>query len=354
MAAGISLTQELLAQGGEKADVAAEGVFKKEALPVVTGIAVLTVVLAGCLLLLAPELLTMGVLAYCLGLRHAVDADHIAAIDNVTRRLTSGRKRPTTVGFFFALGHSTVVVIVCALLALPNHGIREAVRSLESKGGTLSAIFSGGFLVVIAVINFFILLRLGQSWKDTGKSATHDHSATGLCVACCPRLFSGITAPWHMYPVGFIFGLGFETSSEVAVLAMVGLSHSLEHPALVMLLPMMFLVGMCLIDTINGVLMAWVYGAGGADGNRQRLYYNMFVTATSAAIAMVVGMLELLGVLATSEGLHGKFWSVIVELNNDFETVGMVIMLFFLSCAVAASCGFRYVFPDVEAGDAAA
>ncbi|CAE7803096.1 hoxN [Symbiodinium sp. CCMP2592] len=325
-----TLTEELLTHRAEASDAAIHADLKTQAVPVLTGISLLTAVLAGCLLLLAPELLTMGVLAYCLGLRHAVDADHIAAIDNVTRRLTTGGRRPVTVGFFFALGHSTVVVIVCALLALPSPQVHEAVRKLESNGGMVSAIFSGGFLVVIAVINFVLLLSMGRSWKDDGRYANHHHATAGFYTTCCPGLFSGIAAPWHMFPVGFAFGLGFETSSEVAVLAMVGLSHSLENPAWVMLLPLMFLVGMCLIDTANGILMAWVYGSG-KDGNKQRLYYNMVVTATSAAIALLVGVLELLGVLATCEDLHGAIWEFITKLNNDFETVGIVIVVFFLT-----------------------
>jgi len=222
------------------------------------------------------------------------------------------------------------------------------VRKLESNGGMVSAIFSGGFLVVIAVINFVLLLWMGRSWKDDERYANHHHSTAGFYTTCCPGLFSGIAAPWHMFPVGFAFGLGFETSSEVAVLAMVGLSNNLENPAWVMLLPLMFLVGMCLIDTANGILMAWVYGSG-KDGNKQRLYYNMVVTATSAAIALLVGVLELLGVVATCEDLHGPFWEFITKLNNDFETVGIVIVVFFLSIAMAAYVGFKYLFPNEEA-----
>jgi len=343
-----TLTEELLRHGAEASDAATHADLKTQAVPVLAGISLLTAVLAGCLLLLVPELLTMGVLAYCLGLRHAVDADHIAAIDNVTRRLTTGGRRPVTVGFFFALGHSAVVVIVCALLALPSPQVHEAVRKLESNGGMVSAIFSGGFLVVIAVINFVLLLWMGRSWKDDERYANHHHSTAGFYTTCCPGLFSGIAAPWHMFPVGFAFGLGFETSSEVAVLAMVGLSNNLENPAWVMLLPLMFLVGMCLIDTANGILMAWVYGSG-KDGNKQRLYYNMVVTATSAAIALLVGVLELLGVVATCEDLHGPFWEFITKLNNDFETVGIVIVVFFLSIAMAAYVGFKYLFPNEEA-----
>ncbi|CAE7776952.1 nixA, partial [Symbiodinium necroappetens] len=150
------------------------------------------------------------------------------------------------------------------------------------------------------------------------------------------------------FPVGFAFGLGFETSSEVAVLAMALTLDCQGMLAWVMLLPFMFLVGMCLIDTANGILMAWVYGSG-KDGNKQRLYYNMVVTATSAAIALLVGVLELLGVIATREDLHGPFWDFIVELNNDFETVGIVIVVFFLSIAMAAYVGFKYLFPNEEA-----
>ncbi|CAE7491155.1 hoxN [Symbiodinium pilosum] len=277
-------------------------------------------------------------------LRHAVDADHIAAIDNVTRRLTTNKKRPATVGFFFALGHSTVVVVVCGLLALPSQNLRHAVRTAESSGGVLGATISGSFLIAIAVINSFLLRRQLQSWKEQSRYGEHEHTVAGICMTCCPGMFNGITAPWQMYPVGIAFGLGFDTSSEVAVLAMVGLSHSLEHPVFIMLLPLMFLAGMCFIDTINGVLMALVYGSG-ADGSMQRLYYNMFLTATSAAIAFTVGSLELLGVFATQEGLNGGCWKVIVELNNNFEIVGMFIIIFFLTSAATAFFCFKFAFP---------
>ncbi|CAE7803105.1 hoxN [Symbiodinium sp. CCMP2592] len=347
MTASGMLSEELLGQDGDKAAMRQEAI-KKQAIPVLTGISLLTAVLAGCLLLLAPELLTMGVLAYCLGLRHAVDADHIAAIDNVTRRLTTGGRRPVTVGFFFALGHSTVVVIVCALLALPSPQVHEAVRRAESSGGLLGATISGSFLVTIAVVNFFLLRRQVQSWKEQSRYGEHEHTVAGMCMTCCPGMFNGITAPWQMYPVGIAFGLGFDTSSEVAVLAMVGLAHSLAHPVFIMLLPLMFLAGMCLIDTINGLLMALVYGSG-ADGSMQRLYYNMFLTGTSAVIALTVGALELLGAFATHEGLHGTSWRFIVELNNNFEIVGMIIILFFLSSAATAFCCFKFAFPGGKA-----
>ncbi|CAE7428953.1 hoxN [Symbiodinium natans] len=352
MTADSMLNQALLGQGDEKTLEVRRDAIKRDAIPVLAGIGFLTVVLAGCLLLLAPELLTMGVLAYCLGLRHAVDADHIAAIDNVTRRLTTERKRPITVGFFFALGHSTVVVIVCALLALPSPRVHEAVRRAEASGGLLGATISGSFLVAIAAINFFLLRRQVQSWKEQSRYGEHEHTVAGFCMTCCPGMFTGITAPWQMYPVGIAFGLGFDTSSEVAVLAMVGLSHSLEHPVFIMLLPLMFLAGMCLIDTINGLLMAWVYGSG-TDGGMQRLYYNIFLTATSAAIAFTVGTLELLGVFAQREDLHGAPWSLIVELNDNFEVVGVFIILFFLSSAAAAFCCFKFAFPGGKAPEPA-
>eukprot|EP00434_Breviolum_minutum_P003312 symbB.v1.2.002913.t1/scaffold160.1/size429097/4 len=190
--------------------------------------------------------------------------------------------------------------------------------------------------------------QLLQSWREQKRYGEHEHAVAGFCMTCCPSLFTGITSSWQMYPVGFLFGLGFDTSSEVALLAMVGLSGDLPHPAYVMILPLMFLTGMCLVDTLNGLFMAWLYGQ--SSNTMQRLYFNIVLTGATAAIALFVGLLEIFGVIATSEDLHGYFWSWIRYINDDFELVGLVIIIFFMTSAMLAICCYRRIFPEDRSG----
>eukprot|EP00913_Durusdinium_trenchii_P016258 g15280.t1 len=161
-------------------------------------------------------------------------------------------------------------------------------------------------------------------------------------MTCCPSLFTGITSSWQMYPVGFLFGLSFDTSSEIALLAMVGLSGDLPHPAYVMILPFMFLTGMCLIDTLNGLFMAWLYGK--SSSTMQRL--QLGVRTEDRGIALFIGALELLSVVATAEDLHGGLWAYVQLLNDDFEVLGLCIVIFFMSCAALAIGCYRRLFPE--------
>eukprot|EP00931_Biecheleriopsis_adriatica_P034159 TRINITY_DN19761_c0_g1_i1.p1 TRINITY_DN19761_c0_g1~~TRINITY_DN19761_c0_g1_i1.p1 ORF type:complete len:362 (+),score=54.91 TRINITY_DN19761_c0_g1_i1:48-1133(+) len=296
------------------------------------------------MLALVPELSASGMLAYTFGLRHAVDADHIAAIDNVTRRLTTGNRRPATVGLFFALGHSTVVTLMCLIVVFARDFVQKHMETFSNIGGVAGASISGSFLLVVGAMNVFAEVQLWRSWKEQSRYGTHTHAVAGLCIGCCPKLFEGITEPWHMLPIGFLFGLGFDTSSEVGLLGVVAISNGLAHPVAIMLLPLLFMAGMCLIDTLNGILMAWVYSKALED-NLQKLYYNLFLTTTSGLIALTVGSIELLGVIAVSAKLHGWFWDQVSSVLDHFEVLGVVVIGgFMLSFIVALIC-FRRVFP---------
>lgn len=318
--------------------------LRRKASVIVTVIVLFTGIAAAACLIVAPPLAASALLAYSFGLRHAVDADHIAAIDNVTRRLTTGGQRPATVGLFFALGHSSVVVIMCAAVIAASDYMRDNMHDFTRVGGILGASISGSFLLVIGTVNLLSARELWQAWREGTKYGGHEHPMVGMCARCCPGLFEGIKHPWQMFPVGFLFGLGFDTSSEVGLLGVVAVSHGSVPRPCVMLLPLLFMGGMCLMDTLNGVLMAWAYGRALED-TMQRLYYNLFLTTTSGLIAVAVGSVELFGVVQASEDLQGPFWSTIATINDNFELLGIAVVgLFVLSMAFALSC-FNRVFP---------
>jgi len=212
-------------------------------------------------------------------------------------------------------------------------------------GGThLLASISGSFLLAVGAMNLYTTMQLWESWREQSRYGGHTHALAGFCMACCPSLFEGITAPWQMYPIGFLFGLGFDTSSEIGLLGIVAMSNGLKHPVCILLLPLLFMAGMCLIDTLNGLLMAWAYGKALED-NLQKLYYNLFLTSTSGLIAVMVGSVEVLGVIAATRGLHGWFWDSVSEINDNFEIVGLAVIGVFLSSLLIALGCFRRAFP---------
>lgn len=303
--------------------------------------------LVALILLQFPPLAAPGLLAYTFGLRHAVDVDHIAAIDNVTRKLATGGRQPATVGLFFALGHSTVVTLMCIAVMCAADVVEPCLKRVSEVGGILGATISGTFLLVVGAMNLSAAFQLRAAWKEQSTYGGHTHPIVGFCTRLCPCIFENIRRPWHMYPVGFLFGLGFDTSSEMGLLAAVAMSHTgLPRPA-VLLLPLMFTAGMSLVDTLNGILMAWAYGRA-LEHNMHRMYYNLFLTSTSAVVAISVGMVELLGVLSISLGLEGTVWSMIDEVSDNFEFLGIVVISVFLISLVVALAGFACIFPGGE------
>eukprot|EP00929_Paragymnodinium_shiwhaense_P113766 TRINITY_DN82071_c0_g1_i1.p1 TRINITY_DN82071_c0_g1~~TRINITY_DN82071_c0_g1_i1.p1 ORF type:complete len:365 (+),score=70.09 TRINITY_DN82071_c0_g1_i1:77-1171(+) len=318
--------------------------FQQKAMLVVTAILLCTGVSAAMLLLAAPSLVAAGMLAYSFGLRHAVDADHIAAIDNVTRRLTVRGRRPTTVGLFFALGHSTVVFLVCLVLAMAGDSVRGALKTFAKIGGIAGAMISGTFLVIIGGMNLYSAMQLRKAWKEGLAVGGHEHAAVGCCTQLCPRLFDSIRHPAQMLIVGFLFGLGFDTSSEVSLLAMVAMSGGDGSRWSILLLPAMFAAGMSLVDTLNGILMAWAYGQALQD-SMQRLYYNLFLTGLSAVVALGVGAFELMGVAKSGLDLHGWLWDFVGAVNDNFEMLGCCVIVLFIAAFVGAMLYFGRLFP---------
>jgi len=261
-----------------------------------------------------------------------------------------------TVGLFFALGHSSVVAIMCLIVVVASDYMKAHMTNFEKLGGVLGASISGTFLVILGLLNLILAVRLCRRWRgrddddeghvhaDGDDHGGHNHdNIVGFFTRCCPRLFDGIQQPWQMYPIGFLFGLGFDTSSEVGLLGLTAMSHDNVAQPFVLLLPALFMGGMCLVDTINGVFMAWAYGQA-LQTDADRLYFNLFLTTTSGVIALTIGALELLDVLATVENFTGFFWDFVGRINDNFEVVGIaVVAIFFvaMSSAFVGRCSAR-------------
>jgi len=291
-----------------------------------------------------PVLLGTALLAYGFGLRHAVDADHIAAIDNVTRKLMNDGRKPVTVGFFFALGHSTVVVLASVAVALTSSALNDRFEAFKNIGGVVGTSISALFLLTIAVMNLFILQGVYQAFRRVrggGAYIEEDFDMLlaqgGLMARLFPPLFAMMTTPWLMYPLGFLFGLGFETATEVALLGMSAQGAAQGLPLTsILVLPALFTVGMTLIDTTDGVLMLGAYGWAFLKPMR-KIYYNMTITLVSVLVALLVGSIEALGLIGDQLALTGSFWGFIGDLNDNFGSLGyLIIGLFAVSWLVSA------------------
>ena len=297
----------------------------------------------------SPALLGLGVLAYTFGLRHAFDADHIAAIDNVTRRLLQRGRRPVSVGFFFSLGHSTIVFVMALLLAL---AIRTLVRSVIGGSGTLHQMgalvgtgVSGAFLLLIGGFNLFVLIDLlaaaRRSWRGEPVPGTGaELRMGGPFTRIFGRLFRIVDRSWHMYPIGVLFGLGFDTATEVALLGIsAGVAAKGVSVVAVLALPLLFAAGMALMDTADGAFMAKAYAWAFSNPVR-KLFYNLSVTSLSVFVALFVGVVEIAQILARAAGLDGRFWTGVQSLN--FETLGLIIVAAFGVTWVAAFAVYRF------------
>lgn len=286
----------------------------------------------------------IGVTAYTLGMRHAFDADHIAAIDNTTRKLMGEGQRPLSVGFWFSLGHSSIVFGLTLLLSLGMKALAGPVRDDNSRlhqvTGLIGTTVSGTFLYLIAGINLVILAGIWKVFRQM-RSGRFDEAALevqlnnrGFMNRLLGRVTGSITKPWQMYPLGLLFGLGFDTATEIALLVLAGSGAASGLPWYAILcLPVLFAAGMSLLDTIDGSFMNFAYGWAFSKPVR-KVYYNLTITGLSVAVALIIGTVELLGLLADELDLHGAFWDWVSGL--DLNTVGFVIVgLFFATWAIA-------------------
>ncbi len=294
-----------------------------------------------------PVLLGTALLAYGFGLRHAVDADHIAAIDNVTRKLMQEGKRPVTVGFFFAMGHSTVVILAAAGIALTAAALH--LEKARSVGGIISTSVSAAFLFAIAVMNlliFFSVWRTFRHVKRGGSFVEEDFdlllNKRGFTARLFRPLFGLIRRSWHMFPLGFLFGLGFDTATEVALLG-IAATQAAKGVSIwsIMVFPALFAAGMSLIDTTDGILMLGAYDWAYVKPIR-KLFYNMTITLVSVVIAVLIGGIEALGLLMQQMQLSGPFWKVVGLLNDNFNSLGFIIIGIFVIAWVGSVFIYRY------------
>jgi nickel/cobalt transporter (NiCoT) family protein len=295
-----------------------------------------------------PVLVGTAFLAYTFGLRHAVDADHIAAIDNVTRKLMQEGKRPVAVGFFFSLGHSTVVVLASAVVALATGALQGRFESLKLAGGVIGTLVSAIFLFLVAAANFLILLSVYRTFQEVRGGGALDEeelnhllAQRGLLGRLFRPMFRLVSRSWHMYPLGFLFGLGFDTATEIAVLGIAAAEASKGLPIWsIMVFPALFTAGMSLIDTTDGALMLGAYGWAFTTPIR-KLYYNLTITFVSVLVAVLIGGIEVLGLVANQLSLEGPFWSFIGTLNDNFGTLGYLIIAIFVASWLVSIAVYR-------------
>jgi high-affinity nickel-transport protein len=309
-----------------------------------------------------PILLGVALLAYSFGLRHAVDADHIAAIDNVTRKLMQEGKRPVGIGFFFSLGHSTVVIGLCAVLAATAFALQSHFEVFREVGGLIGTSVSAIFLFVIAAANILVLVsvfRMFHAVKRGGRLAETDLDMMlanrGVMGRIFRRLFRLINQSWHMYPLGFLFGLGFDTATEVGLL---GISATEASKGLllwsILIFPALFTAGMLLVDTTDSILMLGAYGWAFVKPIR-KLYYNLTITFVSVVVALLVGGIEVLGLAAGKLHWEGPFWDLIETLNENFGLLGYLIIGIFVGSWLLSYLVYRIrrydeIDPNSEGG----
>src|SRR6202011_1747596 len=296
-----------------------------------------------------PVMLGLGGLAYTFGLRHAFDADHISAIDNTTRKLLQEGKKPLGVGFFFSLGHSTVVFLIAVLLGIATQFVQSNIVNGGGQRKRVVGLFgtgvSGAFLLLIGILNLIILLDIIRLFRrmKTGefdrRELEHELVAGGLLTRLFGRLFRLITQSWQMYLVGFLFGLGFDTASEISLLA-ISAGAAAQHLPLYALisLPLIFAAGMSLMDTADGAFMSQAYAWAFSNPVR-RVFYNLTMTALSVFVALFVGLFELSQLAVQQLNLHGGAWDSIRGM--DLGVMGFVIVGAFVATWIGALLIYR-------------
>ena len=295
-----------------------------------------------------PALLGAALLAYGFGLRHAVDADHIAAIDNVTRKLMQTGQRPLLVGFFFALGHSTVVALAAAAVAATATLIARRFETFHEIGSLVGSGVSVLFLFAIAAVNLAILRSVWRTFRHVrrgGRYVEDDFdlllNSRGLLARLFRPLFRLITQSWHMFPLGFLFGLGFDTATEVSLLG-IAASETAKGLSLwsMLVFPALFAAGMTLVDTADGVLMLGAYQWALVNPLR-KLYYNLVITSVSVVVAVLIGSVELLGLLADHFGLAGGFWSSAQAVGAHLNEIGFALVALLVATWIGSVAVWR-------------
>jgi nickel/cobalt transporter (NiCoT) family protein len=308
-----------------------------------------------------PTLLGTAFLAYVLGLRHAVDADHIATIDNVVRKLMQEGKRPYAVGLFFSLGHSLSIIVAVAVIAGAAFALQGRFAEFKSIGAVIGTGASAFFLLAIAVINLVILRGVWKSFRKARRGEPVEEqelnallAGRGLLARIFRPLFRMVSRSWQMFPVGFLFGLGFDTATEISLFA-VAASQASGGMTLgtIMIFPALFTAGMTLIDTTDSVLMVGAYGWAFLNPIR-KIWYNLTITAISVVVALLIGGIEALGLIADKLGLEGSFWDVIGDLNNGLANFGYLVVGVFIASWAVSYLIYRWQRLDRPAAERAA
>jgi len=300
-----------------------------------------------------PALLGTALLAYVFGLRHAFDADHIAAVDNVVRKLIHERKAPYSVGFFFSLGHSTIVVLGSIVIAATAAAMQSQMDVIHGIGGAIGTAVSAFFLLVIGLANLFILrdisatlarVRRGETLPD--EDFENLLAGRGFLAWLFRPLFRLVSRSWHMYPIGFLFGLGFDTATEIGLL---GISAAQAAKGMsfwsILIFPALFTAGMSLMDTTDSVLMTRAYGWAFVNPIR-KLWYNLTITAASVIVAMFIGGIEALALIGDKLDLKEGIWAVVGSLNDDLTNFGFVVVGIFLASWMVSTLLYRIMGYD--------
>jgi high-affinity nickel-transport protein len=301
----------------------------------------------------SPALLGTAFLAWMFGLRHALDADHLAAIDNVVRKLMQQKQRPLYAGLFFSLGHSTIVVLATIGVAVATTSLHRHLRAIQSVGQLLGTAISGFFLLLLALVNMGILVNVWRNIQKAQRSGALEDIPSetgphryGLLARAFWPLFRSIRKSVQMYPIGFLFGLGFDTASEVGLLAISAaqIARGISFWQ-VMALPALFTAGMVLVDTTDSVLMVGAYGWALVNP-LNKLWYNLTITVASVMMALFVGGVEVTALVGSHLGLRTGFWRVVAGLNGDLTAFGLFAVGAFALCWAVSSMVFRYYRRD--------
>jgi len=294
-----------------------------------------------------PALMGVALLIYGLGMRHAVDADHIAAIDNVTRKLIEENRRSVTVGFYFALGHSAVVFFVAMSVVLMTTMLSR-IRSFQEFGGTFSTVISATFLLAIAVVNLVVFVSIYKTYRRVRSKGVYIESdlesilaRQGFLIHIFRPLFRLVNRSWHMLLLGVLFGLGFDTATEIAMFSVSAAQASRGLPLIgIVVFPVLFAAGMSLIDTTDGIMMLGVYEWAFVKPMR-KLYYNMTVTLLSALVAVLIGGIEVLGLVKERLDISGSAWDLIGLFSHNLNNCGFVVIGLFIAAWAASYVLYR-------------
>jgi len=322
----------------------------------IVGVTALAFALVGLLGRTWPLFLGLGPYAYILGLRHGVDADHISAIDNTTRKLLSENQRPLTVGTWFSLGHSTIVVAMIVALIAAVDAVSRLIPAIAAAGQLIGTAVSGGFLYLIGFLNLLIAIEIYRIFRQLRRGELdragleEQLNKRGFLSRYFGRLFRVVKKPWQMYPVGVLFGLGFDTATEVAVIGITVVAATSVTPGAapipiwaVLLLPLLFTAGMVLVDTSDGIMMRFAYGWAFLRPIR-KVYYNLTITIISVLVAFAIGTLEILGVIAGEFGLTGGAWGFVNFVNGEtaWQFVGVTIVALFVVSWIVSLAVYKY------------